>query len=344
MLQQTTVAAVVPYYERFRARFPTVERLAGADEVDVLRLWEGLGYYSRARNLHAAAKAVVAAGGWPRTVAGLRELPGVGRYTAGAVASFAFGLPAPIVEANTLRLYARLLALDGDPRSTAGQRELWAFAERLVDGPEPARVNQALMELGGVVCTVKGPACGACPVSRWCGAFAAGKQHVIPPPKVRPRVTEVTEATVAIRDAAGAVLLRRRGDDERWAGLWDFPRFEPPAELTAEVPPVPADPRQRTLPLGDAAGPLRGWLADAVREQTGVRCDVGEPTLEITHGVTRFRIRLLCCLGERTGGRRRAGAELRWARPTALRDLPLSKTGRRFATRLADLSGEAAAP
>ena len=346
MLQQTTVAAVVPYYERFLAAFPTVEALADAPEAAVLRQWEGLGYYSRARNLHAAAQAVVARGGWPETVAGLRELPGVGRYTAGAVASFAFDVPAPIVEANTLRLYARLLAYDGDPRATAGQRVLWDFAERLVPDAEPGRFNQAAMELGGTVCTVKEPACERCPVSAHCAAFAAGRQRDIPPPQVRPRITDVTEATVAVRRADGAVLLRRRGEAERWAGLWDFPRLEPPASLTADVPPVPDDRTQRTLPLGDddPAAPLRGWLAEAVRTQTGVRCEVGPAVAEIRHGVTRFRIRLLCYPANRLGGRLKRGEELRWVALSELRDVPLSKTGRRFARLTADLSGDGRSP
>ena len=342
MLQQTTVAAVVPYWERFLARFPTVEALAAAEEADVLRLWEGLGYYSRARNLHAAAKAVVARGGWPRSVEGLRELPGVGRYTAGAVAAFAFDLPAPIVEANTLRLYARLLAYRGDPRATAGQRVLWDFAARIVAPVEAGRFNQALMELGGTVCTVRDPACGRCPVSRWCGAFAEGSQAEIPPPKVRPKITDVTEATVAVRRTDGAVLLRRRGADERWAGLWDFPRFEPPAALTADLPPV--DAKRPALTGMAETGPLRDWLADAVADQTGVQCAVGEPSREIRHGVTRFRIRLLCCEARRTGGRLKRGEELRWVSLRELTDVPLSKTGRQFAGSLADLSRGAAPP
>ena len=342
MLQQTTVAAVVPYWERFLAAFPTVEALAAAPEAAVLRLWEGLGYYSRARNLHAAAQAVVERGGWPRTVRGLRELPGVGRYTAGAVASFAFDIPAPIVEANTLRLFARLIALPGDPRSAAGQAALWDFAERLVQpdgaGHGPAALNQAAMELGGTLCTPKVPRCAACPVSRWCGAFAAGLQAAIPPPKVRPRITAVTDATVAVRRADGAVLLRQRGADERWAGLWDFPRFEAPPDLAGDVPPL--DRRQKSLPLGDGPDRVRRWLAEAVRDQTGVRCEVGEGVREIRHGVTRFRIRLLCYLAARTGGRLRRGEPLRWVAPRKMTDVPLSKTGRQFARTLADLSVE----
>ncbi|NNJ27814.1 A/G-specific adenine glycosylase [Alienimonas chondri] len=353
MLQQTTVAAVVPYWERFLEAFPTVEALAAAPESAVLRLWEGLGYYSRARNLHAAAKAVVERGEWPRSVEGLRDLPGVGRYTAGAVASFAFGLPAPIVEANTLRLYARLLAYRGDPRSSAGQAALWDFAERILppspsesgesgSGVDPGLVNQAVMELGGTVCTVKEPRCGECPVSDWCGAFTTGLQSEIPLPKARPKITEVTEATVAVRRADGAVLVRQRDADERWAGLWDFPRFEPPSELTTNVPTL--DARQPALPLGDGDTPLLAWLSTAVQEQTGVRCEVGAGLLEIRHGVTRYRIRLLCYGGTRLGGRLRSGATMRWIQPAALTDLPLSKTGRQFATRLADLSWEGDSP
>lgn len=345
MLQQTTVAAVVPYWERFLAAFPTVDALAAAPEADVLRLWEGLGYYSRARNLHAAAKVVADRGRWPDTADGLRELPGVGRYTAGAVASFAFGRKAPIVEANTLRLYARLLALRADPRSSAGQAALWDFAERILPeehaDPGPATVNQAVMELGGAVCTVKEPRCGDCPVSEWCGAFRENAQADIPVPKARPTITDVTEATVAVRRADGAVLIRRRGTDERWAGMWDFPRFEPPAALTAEVT-AGENPRQIALPLDDPAGPLRDWLADAVHRQTGVRCEAGTAVREIRHGVTRFRIRLLCFTATRTGGRRLAGEELRWATAADLTDVPLSKTGRQFARTLADLSGERA--
>ena len=338
MLQQTTVAAVGPYFARFLERFPTVHALADAGEGDVLRAWEGLGYYSRARNLHAAAQRVVHehGGAFPRTVAGLRELPGVGRYTAGAVAAFAFDAKAPIVEANTLRLYCRLLAYRGDPRSTAGQKVLWGFAESLLPDARCGDFNQALMELGGTVCTVKQPACGSCPVSEHCRAFAEGSQAEIPRPKVRPAVTDVTEACVAVRRADGAVLVRLREPGERWAGLWDFPRFAPPADLLAGAAPVPtADGPQRTLDLGDdGAGPLRAYLSDRVAEQTGVRCDVGPLLTEIRHGVTRYRIRLLCFAATRTGGRVKPGGP-RWVKPDTLADLPLSKTGRR----LADLLG-----
>ena len=150
MLQQTTVAAVVPYFERFTAKFPDVRSLAAAHVDDVLRLWEGLGYYSRARNLHKAALLIQQNhdGVFPADAQLLQALPGIGRYTAGAIASFAFAQPAPIVEANTERLYARLIALSADVRSTASQRTLWDFATTIVPKNRPGDFNQALMDIG----------------------------------------------------------------------------------------------------------------------------------------------------------------------------------------------------
>ena len=157
MLQQTQVGTVVSYFDRFLAAFPTIEALAAADEQDVLRLWEGLGYYRRARQLHKAAKIIVAehAGNFPRNPEIVRRLPGIGRYTAGAILSIAFDARQPILEANTLRLLSRLLAYDGDPRSTEGQRLLWAMAEAVLPRRGSGRMNQALMELGSEVCAAR---------------------------------------------------------------------------------------------------------------------------------------------------------------------------------------------
>ena len=182
MLQQTTVATVIGYFERFLERFPDVRALARADEAAVLRLWAGLGYYSRARNLHRAAKAVVEehAGRFPRTLQGLRSLPGVGRYTAAAVASIAFGLPAELVDGNVIRVYARLFALRGDPRSPALQEKVWTLAAEHLDHGRPGDWNQALMELGATVCSPVGPECGRCPLSKSCLARKRGLQDSIP--------------------------------------------------------------------------------------------------------------------------------------------------------------------
>ena len=226
MLQQTTVPVVVDYFRRFIARFPTVVSLACAPLDDVLRLWEGLGYYSRARNIHKAAAMIVSehGGQLPDDLNALMRLPGVGRYTAGAIFSLAFNRPAPILEANTRRLYCRLLAYGGDPRKTEGRRLLWDFATCIQPRKEPARLNQALMELGATVCTPREPACNVCPVRSACGAFAAGVQNEIPRRASRLEITRLTEAAVAVCHK-NRWLLRRCGPNERWAGLWDFPRF-----------------------------------------------------------------------------------------------------------------------
>ncbi len=334
MLQQTTVAAVLPYYERFIARFPNVESLAAASEHDVLRLWEGLGYYSRARNLHAAARSIVSdhAGCFPQTAAGLASLKGIGRYTAGAIASFAFDVPAPIVEANTLRLYCRLLAYRGEPRSTAGQQRLWSFAERIVPRKHAGRFNHALMDLGATICTPRDPKCDACPVRANCAAFARNIQNEVPAAKARPAITEVTEAYVALR-RNGKILVRQREAGERWAGLWDFPRYELPAEMAVTCPPLGAgDPRQKRLALHDEtpSGPV-DFLQSQLRQQTGIEAEIAKPFAEIRHGVTRFRIRVICYAARYEKGSTKQNAALRWVSPGDFASLAFSRPGRRLA-------------
>ncbi|MGE3244588.1 MAG: A/G-specific adenine glycosylase, partial [Pirellulales bacterium] len=226
MLQQTQVATVRDYFERFVAAIPDVHTLAAADERQVLRLWEGLGYYRRARQLHAAAKTVAAehAGEFPRDVELLQSLPGIGRYTAGAIASIAFDQRAAILEANTIRLLSRLIAYRDDPLKAAGQRVLWQTAADILPQKNVARFNQALMELGSLVCTPANPRCDECPLTGVCRAYAAGLQDKIPRPKAKQAFTEVREAAVIIR-RNGSFLMRECGPNERWAGLWDFPRF-----------------------------------------------------------------------------------------------------------------------
>ncbi|MBA3480880.1 MAG: A/G-specific adenine glycosylase [Pirellulales bacterium] len=313
MLQQTTVAMATPYFERFVAAFPTVHDLAAADEQRILHMWEGLGYYRRARGLHAAAKQIVAeyGGEFPRDVAALMRLPGVGRYTAGAVASFAFDVPAPIVEVNTLRVLTRVTAYQGDPASTDGQRFVWQTAEALLPRKGAGRFNYALMELGAIVCKPAAPRCVACPVTAHCAAFQLGLQNVLPRLAAKPKVTAVREAAVVVR-RNGHVLLRQRPKGERWEGMWDFPRFE----LASE-------------------GPLfvRDELIAKVREQTGVAVEPGGVIKTLKHGVTRFRITLDCYEARPAGGRVRSTAErpVRWTPLADLTRLPLSVSGRKIA-------------
>lgn len=311
MLQQTTVAAVKPYFERFLKQFPTVEKLAAADETQVLRLWEGLGYYRRARGLHAAAKQVVAVhgGNFPRDVTTLQTLPGIGRYTAGAIASIAYNQRAPILEANTIRLFARLLAYPDDPTKSAGQKLLWGTAEEILPRANVAEFNQALMELGSLVCTPVNPCCDECPVVQHCEAFQAGLQNDIPKAAAKQKFTDLREAAVVIKKNS-QVLVRQCGANERWAGLWDFPRFE----ITSE-------------------GPLfvREELIAKVREQTGITIEPGNLLTTIKHGVTRYRITLDCYAAKFKSGRLTTTSNLRWIPPTELKELPLSTTGRKLA-------------
>jgi A/G-specific adenine glycosylase len=309
MLQQTQVVTVRDYFQRFVGSLPNVHSLATADEQHVLRLWEGLGYYRRARQLHAAAKIIIAefGGKFPREVQQLMTLPGIGRYTAGAIASIAFGQRAAILEANTIRLLSRLIGYRGDPLRSTGQAVLWQTAGDILPRTNVAHFNQALMELGSLICTPTEPKCDACPLAGVCKAFAVGLQHEIPPQKPRQRYTSVREAAVVIRKN-GSVLLRQCGADERWAGLWDFPRFP----FAAERPKLAAD-----------------EIVANVRQQTGITCTAGPALKTIKHGVTRFRITLDCYQASYAGGKVRPPA--RWIKPPELAFLPLSTTGRKIA-------------
>ena len=232
MAQQTRVETVVPYYHRWLERFPTVEALARAPEDDVLKAWEGLGYYSRARNLHRAAKMVreVNDGRLPDTVAGLRTLPGVGPYTAGAVASIAFSRASPAVDGNVRRVHARLV-----DRPTASATEVERWAADVVDPSRPGDFNQALMELGATACTPRRPSCETCPVSTWCGALREGTVELRPAPRRRPVVRREVRAVAAlVARGTDRVLLRRRPDGGLLAGLWEFPSVEATPEDSAE--------------------------------------------------------------------------------------------------------------
>jgi A/G-specific adenine glycosylase len=332
MLQQTTVVAVVPYFERFFGRFPTVHALARASEHEVLRLWEGLGYYSRARNLRLAAQQVVRefGGTIPHEIDELVGLPGIGRYTAGAIASLAYDRPAPIVEANTLRVYARLLAFDGDVHSTAGRNVIWNFAEQAVPRRSAGAFNQALMDLGAMICTPVEPRCPECPVRTCCRAFQHGVQHSVPRPRARPRVTFVDEAMVAVRDD-GRYLLRQSLPGERWAGLWEFVRINLHSATTDKR----NGRRQKSrTSLHELSPALARRLEREIAERTGLVVAAESPAYEFRHTVTRFRIRLLCVTAENRGGALNPQATFRWAKPSQFRRFALSMPARKFADRL----------
>jgi A/G-specific adenine glycosylase len=227
MLQQTQVERVVRYWTKFVERFPNVKSLAAAELSDVLGLWAGLGYYSRARNLHLAAKELVArfGGELPDSLDALLTLPGFGRYTAGAVASIAFELEAPLVDGNVARVLSRLLELDGVPGEKAREASLWAAAEVLVSGSRPGDWNQALMELGATVCVPQNPLCLVCPVRTSCRALAADRVDELPRPK-KPTKRKRLEFVVAVARRGDEVLLGRREEKGLFGGLWELPGAE----------------------------------------------------------------------------------------------------------------------
>ena len=226
MLQQTQVSTVISYYERFLARFPDIGSLADAALDDVLTLWSGLGYYSRARNLHAAAQAVVErhGGRFPRTREALASLPGIGRSTAAAIAVFAFGKREAILDGNVKRVLSRQFAVRGYPGDARVEARLWALAESQVPAKNVERYTQALMDLGAGVCTRARPACGNCPVSRSCKALAQGRTAAYPSPRPRKPVPERKTAMLLLL-RHGELLLEKRPPAGIWGGLWCLPEM-----------------------------------------------------------------------------------------------------------------------
>ena len=221
MLQQTRAAVVIPYYQKFMSRFPTVEALAAAREQDVLACWAGLGYYSRARNMQRAAQAM--AGEFPRTYDAIRELPGVGDYTAAAVASIAFGLPHAAVDGNVLRVISRVTADAGDIGATATRDRLREAAGRLMDHRAPGDFNQAMMELGATLCVPRAPRCDDCPVSVYCQARQRGIELELPV-KLRRHKTVRIEQTLLVLERRGKLLMwQRQARARRMAGFWELP-------------------------------------------------------------------------------------------------------------------------
>jgi len=252
MLQQTQVAAVIPYYERFLARFPDIAALAEASEDEVLRLWSGLGYYARGRNLRKAAQHVVERGGFPDTPEGLAELPGIGPSTAAAIAAFCFGRSAAILDGNVKRVLARCFGVEGE-------KAQWQLANELLPRKNVETYTQALMDLGATVCTRGKPRCGDCPVAKDCVALREGRVAELPAPRKRKPLPE-RRANWLVLLHQGAVLLERRPSPGLWGGLWTFP--EGPGK------------------------DVRGHCARAFS------CEVAQPQRldEVEHGFTHFRL------------------------------------------------------
>jgi A/G-specific adenine glycosylase len=305
MLQQTRVDTVVPYYERFLARFPDAAALAAADEDEVLSLWSGLGYYRRARGLRACALELMErhGGRLPDDVEALAELPGIGRYTAGAIASTAFGLAAPVLDGNVRRVLARVFAVDRSRGGRAGEQgRLWQLAAELAAGVRPGDLNQALMELGALVCTPREPLCASCPAARSCLARARGAIERYP--AAEPRATTRTVHVALGWIARGERLLLEREGRGPLRGRWDLPARE-----------------------GASAHAAARALADGLAADHGLVLAVGARTASLSHAIMnrRLSIEVYAC---RVAGRT-AGASLRWIEPAAIDGVPVSGATRK---------------
>lgn len=322
MLQQTQAATVVPYYLEFIRRFPRVQDLAAAPLDDVLKAWEGMGYYRRAHNLHRAAQIIVAEhdGRLPSDEKALATLPGIGRYTAGAILSIAFGQPAPILDGNVKRVLARLDDLETSIDSAEVEKVLWARAAELVDPDRPGAFNEALMELGATVCLPQNPACLLCPVQAFCLARERGTQDERPvrdPRKVIPHF-DVAAGVVWHATDPGRFLIAQRPAGGMLAGLWEFPGGkQQPGE---------------TLPAA---------LERELDEELGIRVAVGQRLISLEHAYTHFRITLHAFHARHTGGepQKLAVADWRWVTLADLDRFAFARTDRHIIAALQESQG-----
>jgi A/G-specific adenine glycosylase len=280
MLQQTQVATVIDYFNRFMKRFPTVEKLARARQDTVLKLWEGLGYYSRGRNLHKAAKLIVSNydGQLPDTVEGLQKIPGIGRYTAGAIASIAFKRPAPILDGNVIRVLCRLFCIDGNPKEDATKKQLWELADTLVHTRHPGDFNEAMMELGAMVCTPQNPQCPKCPLRNQCDAKKQGRQHELP---VRQKQKALPHYTIVVGVVykGDKILIDKRRQNALLGGLWEFPGGKKKS--------------------GES---FKAAVTREVNEETGIEVTVGKRLCIVKHTYSHFKITLHAYLCEYESG------------------------------------------
>jgi A/G-specific adenine glycosylase len=310
MLQQTQVATVIPYFNRFLKRFPDLRSLARADEQSVLHLWQGLGYYRRARDLLRAARSLheLRHATIPDHPELLRSLPGFGRYTTNAVLSQAYGRRVPILEANSQRVLCRLFAIEQNPKAPATQRKLWSLAEELLPERDVGDFNQALMELGALVCTPKEPDCAKCPLKCQCLAHLRGRARELPMPSRKPKVIAVTEVAVVVR-RDDRCLLVQRPNGGRWEGMWEFPH------------------REWTGAIG------RADVVHDLLQSVGVTGTLAGEIATIRHGVTHHRITLTCVEVRYLRGRakREDYAAVAWVHTGDLHRYPLSTPQRRLA-------------
>ena len=316
MLQQTRVETVLPYYERWMKRFPTITSLALASQQEVLSAWEGLGYYSRARNLHHAAQIVLDEyeGKLPPDVKSLRQLPGIGRYTAGAIASIAFGNDEPALDGNIRRVLARVFDVNQPPRSREGEERLWQLAADHLPPGQAGEYNQALMDLGALICTPRQPDCSACPLGEICLAHSLGIQSERPVKQAKEPIPHHT-ASSAIIQQDEQVLIAQRPAEGLLGGLWEFPggKIEPGEDLVA-------------------------GLKRNICEELGVEIEIGPEYVVYQHAYTHFRVTMHAYICELNGSQPNNlyHTNLAWTKPSSLADYPMGKIDRQISNALID--------
>ncbi len=325
MLQQTRLQVALPYWQRWMAALPALEALAAAREHDVLLLWQGLGYYSRARRLQQGARQLQAlaehneartADPWPRTLEGWLALPGIGRSTAGSILSSAFDLPFAILDGNVKRVLARLVA---SPRPPARElKGFWQLSESLLDPRRPREFNQALMDLGATVCTPRNPSCGACPWQRHCAAYAAGDPTAFPVKEAPRELPYQVIGVGVVLNGAGEVLIDQRLNEGLLGGLWEFPggKQEP----------------------GEA---IEATIARELREELAIEAGVGEQLIVVDHAYSHKRLRFMVHLCTWLSGEPRplAAQQVRWVRPEQLGDFPFPAANARIIAALHERLG-----
>jgi A/G-specific adenine glycosylase len=310
MLQQTQVATVIPYYQRFLKSFPTVHHLAKSDLSKVLKIWEGLGYYSRARNLHRASKIILNhfKGKIPDHLIDLLSLPGIGKYTAGAILSIAYNKEAPILDGNVKRVLSRLLAISSNLLGSKTEGLLWEISESLIPKGRSSFFNQAIMDLGALICTPKDPLCHRCPLHRYCKAKALGNPERYPSRVVKKRIPHI-EAISGVILRNQKVLLHQRPPKGLLGGLWEFPNWR-----------------------SEESGRLRLRLRDHIKKEMGMNVAVKESIGTFKQTFTHFKLALYVFNCEAIGGRGKG----KWVAVRNLHLLPMSKVHRRIANSISD--------
>ncbi len=309
MLQQTRVDTVIPYYNRFMDAFPAIEKLAGADQQQVLKIWEGLGYYSRARNMHHAAKDVVnrLEGNFPTNYNELLKLKGIGPYTAAAISSIAFNEKQAVVDGNVIRVLSRYYGIEEDVRKTSVKKSIQQFADEIIPAKKPGDFNQAVMELGATVCTPKNPECGSCPLSTQCAAYNSAQTNTIPYKSPKKKVPHHQIGVGMITDSSHRMLIALRPDDVMLGGLWEFPGGKQKKNESIEK-----------------------TVERELKEELGVDVNVNNKFMQLKHAYSHFKITLHAywCTIESGTPEPRSSNGLKWVSLDEIDEYPFPKANK----------------